>query len=415
MKKSKTWLILPVFVLSFVMMSFKPALEAGASAEGNDYPIVLVHGLAGWGEDEFLGYHYWGGLRDIVKNLNASGYETIQATVGPVSSNYDRAVELYYYLKGGKVDYGTAHAKEHGHDRYGRTYQGLYQEWDQENKVHLLGHSMGGQTVRTLVELLENGSEEEREHLRLNPQEGMSPLFTGDKSWVHSVTSLATPHNGSTFADQENVIPFIKDLVIKAAGAAGVLEKSIVYDFKLDQWGLKRKAGESFNSYMNRVLTSKIWESEDISAYDLSTAGAAELNEQVKTHPGVYYFSYTGNASYKGALSGNYYPISTVNPIMKGISLQMGSYKRQSPGPVIDRSWLQNDGIVNVISSKYPFGQPQQAYNGQAQQGVWNHLPIMEGWDHIDFIDILGSNTPGYWNIYQYYQEVAERLHELPN
>ena len=39
-------------------------------------------------------------------------------------SNYDRAVELYYYIKGGTVDYGAAHAAKYGHDRYGKTYAG---------------------------------------------------------------------------------------------------------------------------------------------------------------------------------------------------------------------------------------------------------------------------------------------------
>ena len=50
-----------------------------------------------------------------------------EASVGAFSSNYDRAVELYHYIKGGKVDYGAAHAAKTGHDRYGKVYQGLCQ------------------------------------------------------------------------------------------------------------------------------------------------------------------------------------------------------------------------------------------------------------------------------------------------
>lgn len=34
---------------------------------------------------------------------------------GPVSSMHDRACELYYTIKGGTVDYGEEHAKQHGH------------------------------------------------------------------------------------------------------------------------------------------------------------------------------------------------------------------------------------------------------------------------------------------------------------
>jgi triacylglycerol esterase/lipase EstA (alpha/beta hydrolase family) len=31
----------------------------------NNYPIVLVHGFAGWGPEEIMGYNYWGGFYDI--------------------------------------------------------------------------------------------------------------------------------------------------------------------------------------------------------------------------------------------------------------------------------------------------------------------------------------------------------------
>ena len=68
------------------------------------------------------------------------------ATVSPFSSNWDRAAELYAYLKGGTVDYGAAHAKEHGHNRYGKTFTGAYPNWDENNPVHLIGHRMGGNT-----------------------------------------------------------------------------------------------------------------------------------------------------------------------------------------------------------------------------------------------------------------------------
>lgn len=34
--------------------------------------------------------------------------------------------------------------------------------WSETNKVHLVGHSMGGQTIRTLVQLLKEGSFEEK-------------------------------------------------------------------------------------------------------------------------------------------------------------------------------------------------------------------------------------------------------------
>ncbi len=88
-----------------------PEINTRSIIGGNNYPIVLVHGFMGFGRDELLGYKYWGGVVDLQEKLNASGHETYTATVGPVSSNWDRACELYAYIVGGTVDYGEAHAK----------------------------------------------------------------------------------------------------------------------------------------------------------------------------------------------------------------------------------------------------------------------------------------------------------------
>ena len=45
------------------------------------------------------------------QELTKLGYRVHEANVGAFSSNYDRAVELYYYIKGGRVDYGAACCK----------------------------------------------------------------------------------------------------------------------------------------------------------------------------------------------------------------------------------------------------------------------------------------------------------------
>ena len=47
---------------------------------------------------------------NVKEKLTEQGYRVHEANVGAFSSNYDRAVELYYYIKGGRVDYGAAHA-----------------------------------------------------------------------------------------------------------------------------------------------------------------------------------------------------------------------------------------------------------------------------------------------------------------
>ena len=56
------------------------------------------------------------------------GHTVHYASVGPVSSNYDRACELYAQIKGTRVDYGQVHSQRYGHARYGKDYtgRGLY-------------------------------------------------------------------------------------------------------------------------------------------------------------------------------------------------------------------------------------------------------------------------------------------------
>jgi len=69
-----------------------PALAA------NTYPVILVHGFAGFGRSEMLGYKYWGGLTDLQEQLKTKYSNQLVATavVGPFSSNWDRVAELFY-------------------------------------------------------------------------------------------------------------------------------------------------------------------------------------------------------------------------------------------------------------------------------------------------------------------------------
>ena len=90
----------------------------------NHDPIILVHGFNGYasGTGPITGKgNYWGGDRlKIIQDYRAKGYNVMEASVSAFGSNYDRAVELYYYIKGGRVDYGAAHAAKYGHERYGK-------------------------------------------------------------------------------------------------------------------------------------------------------------------------------------------------------------------------------------------------------------------------------------------------------
>ena len=122
----------------------------------NKAPIVLVHGFLGWGKDEIENINYWGGANDIEAYLQSKGYTVFSVSVGPISSNYDCAVETFFQIKGGQLDYGKKHSEKYGliQRPKGKFYKGLFPEWDNNNPIHLIGYSFGGQTIRMLHHLL---------------------------------------------------------------------------------------------------------------------------------------------------------------------------------------------------------------------------------------------------------------------
>ena len=368
-----------------------------------NYPIVMVHGLFGWGNDELFGLNYWGGKSSLREMLNSEGYTVYTPTIGPIASNWDRACELYAYLKGGTVDYGEAHAQKCGHNRYGRTYQGVYPELGNNNengelqKVHLIGHSMGGQTIRVLAQLLEDGSQEEI----ACTGENTNKLFVGNNHFIESITTLATPHDGSQQDDVKmDLEPRIHQFFAVMATKAGRDEsENPKFDLKLDQWGLKRNPGESYESYYKRVFTSKIWgETKDLSIWDLSLEGAKELNSWVKTHNDIYYFSIACVDTHKDLKTDYQVPNINMNPLLLKSSKFMGSYINNEEGKVIvDNSWWRNDGIVSVRSAIAPHeGSTDNIveYNGQEiQKGIWNYLGEI---NNIDHIEVVGQHEPIY-------------------
>ncbi len=99
------------------------------------------------------------------KLLNQRGYRVYTGVVGPFSSNWDRACELYAQIKGGTVDYGQAHACFHSACAHtGEPFPVCIPIVTQpmrkgQRKIHLIGHEQGSQTSRVLTMLLEQGSD----------------------------------------------------------------------------------------------------------------------------------------------------------------------------------------------------------------------------------------------------------------
>eukprot|EP00960_Hanusia_phi_P059511 764193-Hanusia_phi.AAC.2 len=262
------------------------------------HPLVLVPGFlapsapkrgdgggGGW-------YRYWG---EITAD-NFSSRPLLNVWPCGFASLHDRACEVFYQIKGGRVDYGEEHSRKFGHARYGRTHKGLFRQWSSENPIHVLGHSLGGATVRYLQHLL---------------QARAFPGHETDADWILSLSALSAPLNGTltTYAlgEEEEAPPRVKrlspgsilgSLVHVFAMAGGRL---LGYELGLEQWQLSwREVGarEAMRRLVRSVMVhSELVEEEDNAAYDTTMHAMKAHNEQMGGgHPSCFYFSFVGTS-----------------------------------------------------------------------------------------------------------------------
>ena len=350
----------------------------------NDYPIVLIHGFMGWGESEMGEYNYWGGNKDYINMMRESGNTVFELSVGPVSSNWDRAIEAYYQLKGGQVDYGKSHSKKYSINQKpnNKVYKGLYPQWNENNPIHIIGHSMGGQTARMLQYLL---SQEFFTDEGTNQKEESNLLGNVHSRWIKSITSISTPHDGTTLTEiVTKTIPFIQYFV----GAAGVIGTKF-YDFDLSHWGFKRKSNESWANYLKRMKQHSAWGTRNISSWDLSLDGARELNNRLQASADVYYFSIVTSTTRKREFGPNHDPLENTSILIKTRSKLLGSRSGYwADGTKTDSLWFENDGVVNTRSMYGP------------STGINGADPLTE----YEKGDLL---IPGQW----YWQKISEMDH----
>ena len=370
---------------------FSLSLINGLAAQ-NKYPIVLVHGFMGWGKNEMGNYKYWGGKYDLEQALIDQGFEVYVASVGPISSNWDRAVELYYQIKGGQVDYGKGHSETFGliQKPKEKSYEGFYTQWNAKNPVHLLGHSMGGQTVRMLDYLLRTSIVDSA-----NTMEESTFLGQNNDGWIRSITSVSAPHNGSTLSNfVKSGIPFLQDFIAIAAVAGNSF-----YNFDLEQWGFDRSEGEGWGNYFNRMKEHPAWGTKNIVAWDASIEGAKELNTLCTANPNIYYFSYVTSNTVLDSASGRHVPHSSMSYIIRANARLMGSKKAYyADGTETDSTWFENDGIVNK-SSMYG---PTTGTNGPDPIAIYREEDLL---------------IPGQWYVMGEYQSDHRKFigHNLDN
>jgi triacylglycerol lipase len=395
-----------------------PNIRPLSDVRQNSYPIVLVHGFAGFGRDGFHGLiKYWGGLHDIQQDLVNLGFPTLTAAIGPFSSNWDRTCELFAQIKGGRVDYGEAHARKFGHARFGRTFPGLFPQWGEINprtgrinKVHLIGHSMGGQTVRQLAQLLEQGSAEER---AVTPPDQLSSLFAGGKTgWIDSMITISSTHNGTSTVDLVQTALPIAPQLLAFFGSQVKDQQLIGYDFNLDQWGLVRQPGESLAHFLLRINTSSYATSQDIAEVDLSPDGASAINGIVRAQPDIFHFSIATLSTHRASLLPIQVADKSTSDFFVPLADFMGAHTKHKPGHVpVDPTWWPNDGLVNTNSMAGPTVNSTDVivpFDGEVQRGRWHALDVLNTVDHLQVVG-FGSR-----DVRPLYRNLAAFLASLP-
>ncbi len=351
--------------LIFAFLSFfglylpEPDADINKDEWNTNYPYVFVHGLMGWGhyDAQYKLMPYWGMFGgELLKKLDSNGFDCYAASVAGTASAWDRACELYAQLTGTVTDYGKAHSEEHGHERFGKDFTGkaLIPEFDAENKINLLGHSFGGATIRVFATLMSEGDEAER---NATPENEISPLFTGGKAnFIHSLTTLAAPSNGTT-------------------------------------------------------AYSAPAEDKDTAAYDMYIDNALALNEKMVTDENTYYFAIPCSATTKQE-DGTY---RADKKIMEGMfqssADEMGAYTGVTAGGfVFGEEWLENDGLVNTISAMAPTSAPSATYEeGNVVPGVWNVMPTYRG----DHMSLQGGMMKTNVQVYELYLNHLDMINSL--
>jgi triacylglycerol lipase len=269
--------------------------------------------------------------------------------VGPLSSNWERAVETFYQIKGGQVDYGKNHSDKWGiiQKPEGKYYSGLYPEWDRTHPVHFIGHSMGGQTIRMLAYQLTHSFQSDS----IFDDDENILMDIEHRGWIKSITSISTPHDGTTLSNLvSKTIPFLQNFII-----LGAVVETKYYNFDLQHWGFNRKENESWINYYKRIRNHPSWNTKNICSWDLSIDGAQELNTTLIAQPDIYYFSFTTSSTHKNNKSGKHLPDKNTSMLLRIRSRIIGSKTvRFADGTSTDSLWFENDGVVNTISQKGP-------------------------------------------------------------
>ncbi|XP_027362830.1 uncharacterized protein LOC113870436 [Abrus precatorius] len=370
-------------------------------------PIVLVHGYFGLGS---FGKGRLGALSHFAEVVHKD-QRVLTPHLGSLTSIYDRARELFYYLKGGQVDYEEEHSKACGHSQFGRIYQrGQYPKWDEDHPVHFVGHSAGAQVVRVLQQMLADKAFKGYENTSEN--------------WILSVISLSGAFNGTTRTYIDGMRPedgrTLKPICLLQLWRIGVIiydwldisRLKNCYNFGLDHFNMSWKKMGILGLVDCLLGNAGPFASGDWILPDLTIQGSIRLNYHLHTFPNTYYFSYATKRSWKVMGVTVHSWMLGIPPLLFIRVLQMSQWRHPphiSPPyeGYMNEDWQENDGALNTISMthpRFPIEHPsclveQDSDCEPLQSGIW-YYKLVEG-DHVAFIRAGGPFDLIYDSIFE--------------
>jgi triacylglycerol lipase len=290
---------------------------APLTGSGAPYPIVLVHGLGGFDKLKLLNIEYFNG---VVEDLASIGETDVFVTVAPpFDTSEDRAAGIAPQIQAILAKTG-------------------------KSKVNIIAHSQGGLDARILA----------------------SPAGLNMGDVIASVTTIATPHQGSPVADlvvqlmDGIVIPLPASLVDSLASAIlGPIEATF-YDVQSDPH-FRAQVTELSQAYMTSTF-----------------------NPKYVDDPGIAYTSYGGRTLFETGVADCASAVLADDPS----KVDVGQFFMQPTALYLQGTTdVTNDGLVTVQSARWgTFLQcvPADHFEevGQILQSGTN--PI-SGFDHLQF------------------------------
>ncbi len=296
-----------LMLVSFFSLQVNAGCWSNCSAYKTKYPIVLVHGVAGF--NSIFGIDYFYGVRDA---LTAKGATVYTPNVTAWEDAYDRGEQLVTYLENLKASTGA-------------------------QKFNLMGHSLGGPTIRYAA--------------------GVRPDLAA------SVTTINAVNYGSDVADVAfGIIPVdggTAAFVAKALNLMGDVVDSLSGDPEYAQNAMdaatfmtSERSAEFNNIFSDGKPTSTCGE------------GASNVN-------GVRYYSWGGDAAFTNILDISDTFLSFTGSVINGSNDGLVERCDQHWGDVIGTRYNMNhvDAINHVFGIHHLFEtDPKTLYKNQASR-----------------------------------------------